>query len=98
MSLSALRKVSKDDALDAVGLSVQPSTGSRVLAVAGIFTAGAVLGAAVALLLAPKSGKGLREDIGEKLASVTNGRSKLPRTVSELESNLSSDSSDELRT
>jgi YtxH-like protein len=90
LSLSALQDVSKDDVLAAVGLSMKTSTMSRVLAATGVFAAGAVLGAATALLLAPKSGKGLREDLGARF-----GRLELPRTVSELESNLSFD---ELRT
>ena len=50
-----------------MGLSIKRSTAERVLEASAFLGVGLLLGAGLALLLAPKSGKGLREDIGQKL-------------------------------
>jgi hypothetical protein len=67
MDLSKITDLTKDDVLAVAGLASRRSTTERVLAAAGIFAGGLLVGAGVALLLAPKSGKGLREDIGHRL-------------------------------
>lgn len=76
MKLSDLSDLSKDDILSALGLSAKPSTSERLLGTAGIFGLGLLVGAGVALLLAPKSGQGLREDLGERLRRARNGESE----------------------
>jgi hypothetical protein len=55
--------VNKDDILDALGIHTQ--TNWWVTGLAG-FGIGCVVGAAVAMLLAPKSGAELREDLMER--------------------------------
>ena len=67
MDLGDLTNLTKDDVLAIAGLASRRSTTERLLAAAGCFGVGLLVGAGVALLLAPKSGKGLREDLGEKL-------------------------------
>jgi hypothetical protein len=67
MRLDDLKDISPDDVLAAVGLSIRRSSARRVLEATAFLGAGLVLGAGLALLLAPKSGKGLREEIGQKL-------------------------------
>jgi hypothetical protein len=73
MKLSDISDLSKEDVLSGVGLATNPSTTQRLLSALGIFGAGAVVGAAAALLFAPKSGRGLREDIGSRLSDLRNG-------------------------
>jgi gas vesicle protein len=73
MKLSDLSDLSKDDILSALGLSTKPSTTERLLGTAGVFGLGLLFGAGAALLLAPKSGQGLREELGERLRRVRNG-------------------------
>lgn len=55
--------VNKDDILDALGIQTQSNWWMHGLAGFGI---GCVVGAAVAMLLAPKSGQELREDLMER--------------------------------
>jgi hypothetical protein len=73
MKLSDLSDLSKDDILSALGLMTKASPSDRVLGAAGLFGLGLLVGAGVALLLAPKSGQGLREDLGERLRRARNG-------------------------
>jgi hypothetical protein len=78
MKLSDISDLSKDDVLSALGLSAKPSSSERWLGVAGIFGAGLLIGAGVALLLAPMSGQGLREDLGERLRRARHGDDDAP--------------------
>lgn len=77
MKVSDAADLTKEDVLAAVGLSIRRSTTERVLSAVGFLGAGLLLGAAVGLLLAPKSGKGLREDVG---LSIDRLKSRLPST------------------
>lgn len=51
--------------LDALGLQPKSSAASRALTYGALLLAGAAVGAAAALLLAPKSGRALRSDLRE---------------------------------
>ena len=73
MKLSDLSDLSKDDILSALGLAAKPSATERVLGTVGVFGLGLLIGAGAALLLAPKSGQGLREDLGERFRRGRNG-------------------------
>ncbi len=74
MNLADIKDLDKDDLLAAVGLSIKRTTTERLLEATAFLGAGLVFGAGLALLLAPKSGKGLREDISQKLGKIKNGR------------------------
>lgn len=67
MKLNDIRDLSKDDILSVLGLSVRPTTTQKILGGAGLFGVGLLVGAGVALMLAPKSGQDLREDLGQRL-------------------------------
>ena len=67
MKLSDIRDLSKDDILAALGLASKPTTSERLLGTLGIFGIGLLVGVGAALLLAPKSGQDLREDLGDRL-------------------------------
>jgi gas vesicle protein len=71
MKISDIGNVTKEDLLASVGLATKQTTTDRLLSAFGFFGIGVVVGAAAALLIAPKSGQGLREDIGERLRRVT---------------------------
>ena len=73
MKLSDLSDLSKDDILSALGLAAKPSPSERLLGTLGVFGLGVLIGAGAALLLAPKSGQGLREDLGDRLRRARNG-------------------------
>lgn len=59
--------ISKDDILAKLGLETKPSAGQMIVSAIGPFGVGMLLGAGVALLFAPKSGRKLREDIRTRI-------------------------------
>lgn len=81
MKLSDLSDLNKEDILSALGLSTKQTGTERLLGTAGIFGLGLLVGAGVALLLAPKSGQGLREDLGDRLRRARNGESEETETA-----------------
>jgi hypothetical protein len=67
MKLQDLKNMDKDELLGLLGLETTRSDSGRLLGALGIFGLGAVVGAGVALLLAPKRGSELREDLRTRL-------------------------------
>ena len=67
MNLKDLRKLDKDDILDMLGLETKSSTGAWLAGALGTFGVGLLVGAGIGLMLAPKTGRELREDIRERL-------------------------------
>jgi hypothetical protein len=59
--------ISKDELLSKLGLETKPSAGQMIVSAIGPFGVGMLLGAGVALLFAPKSGRKLREDIRTRI-------------------------------
>jgi hypothetical protein len=53
--------------LHALGLEPRRSASSYILPALGVFAAGALVGGALGLLFAPKSGRELRSDLSKKL-------------------------------
>lgn len=67
MKLRDLKDMDKDDYLGLIGLQTKRSFTSELLGSLGTFGIGLLVGAGVALLLAPKPGRELRHDIRSKL-------------------------------
>ncbi len=59
-----------DDVLASLGLQTRKTTTDYLLPALGVFGAGLAVGAGVALLLAPKSGRELRGDLGRAALEV----------------------------
>ncbi len=74
-SLRNLKDIEKDDVLELMGLQSRRSAADYVLPTIGVFSLGLLVGAGLGLLLAPKSGRELRDDLRTKLDS---GRDQLP--------------------
>jgi gas vesicle protein len=72
MRLQDIRDMSKDDILATLGLASKPTTGEWLLGTIGIFGIGVLVGASAALLLAPKAGTDLRQDLGRRISEVRN--------------------------
>ena len=70
MKIRDLTDMDKDDILGALGLQTKSSTTSWVLGTLGLFGLGMVIGAGVALMLAPKPGSELRRDLEDRLRNV----------------------------
>ena len=71
MNLRDLKDMDKDDFLGLIGLQSKQSFTRDLLGTLGTFGIGLLVGAGVALLLAPKPGRELR---GEIRAKVTRGK------------------------
>jgi hypothetical protein len=70
MKLRDLTDMDKDDILGALGLQSKPSSSEWAFGTFGLFGLGLLVGAGVALLLAPKPGIELRKEIGTRLNDV----------------------------
>jgi hypothetical protein len=66
MKLQDITNMDKDDVLGMLGLETSRSNSSRLLSALGTFGIGLLVGAGVALLLAPKAGSVLRQDLRTK--------------------------------
>jgi len=66
MKMQDIKNLDKDDLLGMLGLQAKRSDTSRVLTTLGTFGIGLIVGAGVALLLAPKAGSELRQDLRTK--------------------------------
>jgi uncharacterized membrane protein YebE (DUF533 family) len=62
-----MNHLDKKELLSKLGLETKPSIGNMLVSALGPFGAGMLVGAGVALLLAPKSGRELRENIRDKV-------------------------------
>jgi hypothetical protein len=67
----------KEQLLEMMGLESKRSTGSWLFSALTAFGVGMLVGAGVGLMLAPKSGSGLREDLRDRLRSTSRGRGYL---------------------
>jgi len=67
MKLQDIRNMDKDDFLGILGLETKHSFTNQLLGTLGTFGIGLLVGAGVALLLAPKAGSELRHDLRAKL-------------------------------
>jgi YtxH-like protein len=71
MKLNDIKNLTKDDVLAALGLQTRDSTLSSVFGSIGLIGLGMVIGAGAALMLAPKSGRELREELNARLNGTT---------------------------
>lgn len=67
--LKDLKKLEKDDLLNLIGLETRKDTTDYLLPALGAFTVGVLLGVGVGLMLAPKPGNELRNDLRNRLQS-----------------------------
>ncbi len=59
-----------DDVLSKLGLQTRMTAGDYLFPALGVFGMGMLVGAGVALMVAPKSGASLRQDIGRKAMDI----------------------------
>jgi hypothetical protein len=67
LNLNDLKKMDKDDLLHLMGLETRKGPADWVLPVMGAFSVGLLVGAGLGLLLAPKPGQELRNDLRSRL-------------------------------
>jgi gas vesicle protein len=67
MTFKDVRNLDRDDILGVLGLETKRTTGAWLAGTLGTFGIGLLVGAGIALMLAPKAGRELRDDIRDKL-------------------------------
>ncbi len=67
MKVQDVKDMDRNDVLGLLGLQTKESDTARLLGTLGAFAVGLVAGAGVALLLAPKTGRELRDDLRGRL-------------------------------
>lgn len=72
MTLESLKQLNREEILGALGLEAKRSTASWVASSMAVFGVGLLVGAAAALMMAPKSGMDMREDMGARLRNLKN--------------------------
>jgi hypothetical protein len=81
MKMQDLKTMDKDELLGLLGLETKSSATTAVMKALGTFGVGLLVGAGVALLLAPKAGRELRQDLRTRLGHDDDG---LPSSDGEL--------------
>ena len=90
MNLKDLQKLDKDRLLEVFGLETRKGPEDVLLPALGAFTVGVLVGAGIGLLLAPKPGTQLRDELGRRLRSAQ-GEAE-PQARSEVPSGIASGS------
>lgn len=83
MNLKDLKNLDKDQILEMLGLEEESSTTSSLFKALGLVGLGAVIGAGVALFLAPQSGREFRESVGRHLKTTADDAMKVARSKME---------------
>ena len=65
--LRKLKDFDRDDILDLLGLESKSSTAGWLAGALGTFGVGMLVGAGIALILTPKTGRELREDLRDRI-------------------------------
>jgi gas vesicle protein len=66
MNISDLKNISKDDILAALGLETRRTTGESLVSGLLMLGVGLAVGVGIGMLIAPKSGNELREDLSNQ--------------------------------
>jgi hypothetical protein len=80
-TMKAVRDVGTDDILAALGLERRRGTLGFVIPAVSYFAAGLAVGAGVTLLLAPKTGRQMRHELGERVRNVGSQLSSAAESV-----------------
>jgi hypothetical protein len=64
----SLAGLDKDDLLEVLGVEQRRSSADKLVPALALFGAGVLVGVGVGLMLAPKSGEALRDEVRERLA------------------------------
>jgi gas vesicle protein len=62
-----IKEFTKADALAAIGLAMKPSAGRWLAGTLSVWGLGVIVGAAAALLLTPRTGREMRDELSEKV-------------------------------
>jgi hypothetical protein len=69
-TIKELKNLDKNDILGALGLQTKGNVIDTVIPALGVFGAGLLIGTALGMLVAPKTGKAMRKQIGRRANEV----------------------------
>lgn len=96
--MNSMRGASADDILTALGLERRRTPLDVIGSIAIVFTTGLVIGAAAGMLMAPKSGRALRQELKSKASDLADTIGEKAETAThELRSALSMDDNDKAK-
>lgn len=78
-----LPDVEKDDILELIGLEARRSQGEKMVPALALFGAGLLVGVGLGLMLAPKPGRELREDLKDRLGKGSHNGAPQPGAPAE---------------
>jgi hypothetical protein len=83
MTLDKMKSLDKDDFLNMLGLETRRNTVDYMVPALALFGVGLLIGTGVGLLVAPRPGRELREDIAQRLQQAPEAMARLPQRASE---------------
>lgn len=84
MNLDAMKHLEKDDFLNLLGLETRRNAVDYLVPALALFGVGVVVGTGIGLLVAPRPGRELREDLAHRLHNAPDALSRLPARANEV--------------
>lgn len=83
MNIDNLKNLDKDDFLNMLGLETKRNPIDYMVPALALFGVGVIVGTGVGLLVAPRPGRELRQDIAQRLQQAPEAMSRLPQRANE---------------
>lgn len=83
MNMDNIRNMDKDDLLNVFGLETRRNPVDYLVPALALFGVGVLVGTGVGLLVAPRPGKELRQDIAHRLQQAPDAIARLPQRASD---------------
>lgn len=96
MTLDQMKSLGKEDLLNMLGLESKRTHSDLVIPALAVFGVGALVGVGVGMLLAPRPGRELREDIGRRIKHAPETIAALPNKAQETFQRVSEQVTDKL--
>jgi hypothetical protein len=96
MTLDKMKNLDKDDFLNMLGLEAKRNTVDYMVPALAVFGVGLIVGTGIGLLVAPRPGRELREDIAQRLQKAPEMMSQLPQRANDAMHRVSDQISEKL--
>lgn len=83
MTLDKLKTLDKDDMLNLIGLETRRTNADYLVPALALFGVGLLVGTSIGLLVAPRPGRELREDIAHRLQQAPDAMARLPQRAND---------------
>lgn len=83
MTLDKIKGLDKDELLNMLGLETRRNTVDYLVPALALFGVGVLVGTGIGLLVAPRPGKELRDDLATRLHNAPDAMAKLPQRAND---------------